>query len=95
MNSASGYAEQYTQSLDKDVSQNKLSMPEYYSKKEKLLDSLLSGEESVETCTTGNSHKDSTSLLKNVPKFPRLVNLVGKNFSQIYWYKILQKFAVI
>lgn len=53
MNSASGYAEQYTQSLDKDVSQNKLSMPEYYSKKEKLLDSLLSGEESVETCTTG------------------------------------------
>ncbi|CAB3977307.1 Hypothetical predicted protein [Paramuricea clavata] len=53
MNSASGYADQYTQSLNKDVSKNKLSMPEYYSKKEKLLDSLLSGEESGETCTTG------------------------------------------
>ena len=57
MNSASGYAEQYAQSLDKDVSRNKLSMTEYNSKKEKLLDSLLSGEESGETCTTGDKEK--------------------------------------
>ena len=53
MDSSSGYAEQYGQSLEKDVAKNKLSVAEYYSKKGKLLESLSSGEESGETCTTG------------------------------------------
>ena len=54
MSSGSDYETQYTQSLDKEVSRNKLSMAEYHSKKEKLFDSLFSGEESGESCTKGN-----------------------------------------
>ena len=53
MDSSSGYTKQYDQSLDKDVSRNKLSVAEYYSKKEKMLSSLISGEDSRETCTSG------------------------------------------
>ncbi|XP_028412953.1 zinc finger-containing ubiquitin peptidase 1-like [Dendronephthya gigantea] len=53
MSSESDYVKQYNQSLDKEVSRNKLSMAEYHSKKEKLFDSLLSGEESGESCTKG------------------------------------------
>ena len=55
MNSTSDYAKQYGQSLEKDVAQNKLSVAEYYLKKQKLHESLLSGVESGETCTTGIS----------------------------------------
>ena len=80
-NSVSGHSKQYAQSLEKDVSRNRLSMAEYHSKKEKLLDSLLSGEESGETCTTGNRQKEDYKNPKNL-KFPWLVKLIiGKNIS--------------
>ena len=53
MNSKSGYAKQYNQSLDRDVSQNKLSMADYFSRKANMLVTLMTGEESDESCTQG------------------------------------------
>ena len=63
MNSKSGYMKQYNQSLDKDVSRNKLSMADYYSRKANMMDSLMSDEDSMESCTQGTCTVSITTQL--------------------------------
>lgn len=57
MNSKTGYAKQYLQSISKDVSKKKLSIADYFERKGKLLETLISNNESGDSRTSGVINK--------------------------------------